>query len=100
MQITHTVTLGSKIKVSASRGSFAMGVQLELRKHKRESYIDLTPKISKIKEYCPGNDMVNLALTEDKATSIICQIRVVRTSQMEHQTSFHCAYHQTGKACF
>lgn len=22
------------------------------------------------------------------------------TSQMEHQTSFHCAYHQTGKACF
>ncbi|KAJ6943849.1 hypothetical protein NC652_009325 [Populus alba x Populus x berolinensis] len=48
-----------------------MGVQLELRKHKRESYIDLTPKISQIKEYCPGNDMVNLALTEDKATSII-----------------------------
>ncbi|KAJ7004417.1 hypothetical protein NC653_009325 [Populus alba x Populus x berolinensis] len=34
-----------------------MGVQLELRKHKRESYIDLTPKISQIKEYCPGNDM-------------------------------------------
>ncbi|KAJ6933938.1 hypothetical protein NC651_009111 [Populus alba x Populus x berolinensis] len=40
-----------------------MGVQLELRKHKRESYIDLTPKISKIKEYCPGNDMVNLYLS-------------------------------------
>lgn len=38
----------------------------------------MTPKISQIKEYCPGNDMVYQHLQRIyKATSIICQIRVV-----------------------